>query len=307
MRGEEIMEDEKTKKIRTAAYCRVSTTMEMQEGSYEIQTKYYTDLIRGNADMEFVGIYGDRGKSGLNTEKRPGLQSLLADCRDGKIDLILTKSVSRFARNMGDFVEMVRELRKIGVNLYFEKERCDTKDPQMDWILDTLAIIAEEESNSISQHLLESHRQHILEGRPIANASYGYYNDKERKWQINADEAVRVRRGFYLAGEGKTYSQIRDALDELEGKKLWSLWRVKYMLNNITYKGDFQSSKRVTVLPGQSIPNNGEFDCIYLKGHHDAIIPEDLFEKVQENVRSGVLLTIKPKKKGGEDNENHED
>ncbi len=281
--------------IRTAAYCRVSTEMEIQEGSYDIQTRYYTDLINNNPEMELVGIYGDRGKSGLNVEKRPGLQHLLDDCREGKIDLILTKSVSRFARNMADFVEMVRGLRRIGVNLYFEKERCSTKDPAMDWILDTLAIIAEEESNSISQHLLESHREHILEGRPIANAPYGYFNTKEKKWQINADEATRIRRAFYLAGEGKTYREILNALDELEGDKVWNQVKLRNILTNIVYKGDFYSNKSVTLVPGKSVANNGIKERFYIKGHHDAIITEELFDKVQENIKKGMLVSRRRK------------
>ena len=107
------------KKIKTAAYCRVSTRKEEQDGSYEIQERYFTDLISSNPDMEFAGIYGDKGKTGLYLRKRPGLQKLLEDSRKGEIDLILTKSISRFARNMAECAEMVRELRCAGVNIRF--------------------------------------------------------------------------------------------------------------------------------------------------------------------------------------------
>ena len=299
MSGEEIMEGEKTtKKIRTAAYCRVSTAMEIQEGSYEIQVKYYTDLIKGNADMEFVGIYGDRGRSGLTTDKRPGLQALLKDCRDGKIDLILSKSVSRFARNMGDFVEMVRELRKMGINLYFEKEKADTKDPQMDWILDTLAIIAEEESNSISEHVKASYAENVKEGKPHCNPPYGYVRrgTEDHQWAINGEEAQRVRRAFFLAGEGKNYTEILASLNAMEdGGYVWKQERLKYMLRNVAYKGDFHSHGYVNITPGKSVPNNGIRDRYYLKGHHEAIVPEDLFDLVQEKLDKGLLITNRKK------------
>ena len=115
-------------KIKTAAYCRVSTDMETQSGSYEMQEQYFTDLISANSDMELVGIYGDRGKSGLKTAGRPGLQRLLEDCRADKIQLILTKSISRFARNMAECAEMIRELRGLGVNIIFEEQNLNSQD-----------------------------------------------------------------------------------------------------------------------------------------------------------------------------------
>ena len=109
-------------RIKTAAYCRVSTDKETQEGSYEMQERYFTDLIQSNPGMELVGIYGDKGRSGLHTTGRPGLQKLMEDCRAGKINLILTKSISRFARNMADCAEMIRELRALDVNILFEND-----------------------------------------------------------------------------------------------------------------------------------------------------------------------------------------
>lgn len=109
-------------KIKTAAYCRVSTDKETQDGSYELQESYFTELINANPNMELVGIYGDKGKSGLHADKRPGLQKLMGDCRTGKINLILTKSISRFARNMAECAAMIRELNCLGVYVIFEKQ-----------------------------------------------------------------------------------------------------------------------------------------------------------------------------------------
>ena len=139
-------------KLKTAAYCRVSTDMESQEGSYELQVAYFTDLIDANPTMELVGIYGDKGKSGLNISGRPGLQKLMDDCRAGKISLILTKSISRFARNVAECLEMIRELRSLGVNIIFEEQNLNTQDEKSTLVLNILAAIAEEESRSISKH-----------------------------------------------------------------------------------------------------------------------------------------------------------
>ena len=134
-------------KIKTAAYCRVSTDKETQDGSYELQESYFTELISADPHMELVGIYGDKGKSGLYADKRPGLQKLMDDCRAGKINLILTKSISRFARNMAECAEMIRELRSLGVNIIFEEQNLNSQDTKCDLVLNIFAAIAEEESH----------------------------------------------------------------------------------------------------------------------------------------------------------------
>lgn len=276
-------------KIRTAAYCRVSTDREMQEGSYDIQEKYYRDLINNNPEMTLVGIYGDKGKSGLSAGKRPGLQSLLDDCRAGKIDLILCKSVSRFARNMADFVDMVRELKSLGVNAYFEKEGMDTKDKSCDFILKVLAIVAEEESHSISQHCIQSHVQHAQAGKPFGNIPYGYYNGGNNKWVINETEAKRVRKAFEMALKGERYPEIVDALNAIETEPFWTQKRLRKMLSHLPYMGDYYSHKRVSIVPGKSVENNGLRDRYYLNGHHEGIVSKETFERVQEIISRGLL------------------
>lgn len=145
----ERAEAQPTRPLRVAAYCRVSTRLEEQEGSYEIQVSYFTDKINANSGMTLVGIYGDLGKSGLKTKGRDGLARLMADCEAGKIDLILTKSISRFARNMADCAEMIRKLRELGVGIIFEEENINSKDAKCDLILNIFAALAQEESNSI--------------------------------------------------------------------------------------------------------------------------------------------------------------
>ena len=163
-------------KIKTAAYCRVSTDKETQDGSYELQESYFTELISADPHMELVGIYGDKGKSGLYADKRPGLQKLMDDCRAGKINLILTKSISRFARNMAECAEMIRELRSLGVNIIFEEQNLNSQDTKCDLVLNIFAAIAEEESHSISQHALQAHEQHTMEGRPFGLISFSCGN-----------------------------------------------------------------------------------------------------------------------------------
>ena len=275
-------------KIKTAAYCRVSTDKEAQDCSYELQVSYFTELINANPAMEFVGIYGDKGRSGLSTEKRPGLQKLMDDCRAGKINLILTKSISRFARNMADCAAMIRELKELGVNIIFEKENINSQDEKCALVLNIFAAIAEEESHSISQHALLAHEQHTLEGRPFGQISFGYRNGGENKWIINEEEAPLVRKAFQMAAKGKNYSEIRRTLNEMSDIT-WSQTRLRYLLTNVAYKGDYHSHKTVCVVPGKQVKNTGHRDRFYIAEHHEPLVSPELFDWVQEVMNRGIL------------------
>lgn len=277
-------------KIKTAAYCRVSTDMETQSGSYEMQVTYFTDLITSNLDMELVGVYGDKGRSGLHAEKRPGLQKLMEDCRAGKINLIMTKSISRFARNMAECAEMIRELKALGVNIIFEEQNLNSQDEKCAFALNIFAAIAEEESHSISQHVIQAHEQYTLEGRPFGVVSYGYRNAGNHRWEINEEQSPLVRKAFQMAYEGKSYSQIRKVLGEMDGGT-WSQARVKYMLTNVVYKGDYYSHATICIVPGKQVKNNGLRDRFYITGHHEPIIAPELFNRVQEIVERGDLIS----------------
>jgi DNA invertase Pin-like site-specific DNA recombinase len=279
-------------KIKTAAYCRVSTDKEAQDGSYELQVSYFTELINANPTMEFVGIYGDKGRSGLSTEKRPGLQKLMDDCRAGKINLILTKSISRFARNMADCAAMIRELKELGVNIIFEKENINSQDEKCALVLNIFAAIAEEESHSISQHALLAHEQYTLEGRPFGQISFGYKNGGDHKWVINEEEAPLVRKAFQMAAEGKSYTVIREALNKM-GTITWRQSRLKYLLTNVVYKGDYHSHKTISLVPGKQVKNNGYRDRFYITGHHEPIVSPELFDWVQEVMNRGILVSRK--------------
>lgn len=281
-------------KIKTAAYCRVSTDLETQAGSYELQVAYFTDLINSSPNMELVGIYGDKGKSGLRISSRPGLQKLMDDCRAGKIKLILTKSISRFARNMADCAAMVRELRSFDVNIIFEEQNLNTQDEKSILVLNILAAIAEEESHSISQHALLAHEQYTLEGRPFGTIAFGYMNGGDNKWVINEKEALRVRKAFELAAQGKCYKDIRKALDEMEADDYrWSQSRVRRMLTNVVYKGDYFANQTVCLVPGKQVANRDYKDRIYIEEHHEPIISPEQFDWVQEIISRGILYSRK--------------
>ncbi len=292
--GTEGMRTE-NKRIRTAAYCRVSTAKEAQEGSYEMQERYFMNLIKSNPGMELVGIYGDKGKSGLRTAGRPGLQRLLEDCRADRIDLILTKSISRFARSMSDCAAMIRELRAIGVHVLFEKENVNSGNANCDLILNIFSAIAQEESHSISQHSVRSHEQYTLEGRPFGRVSFGYRNAGDNRWEVNEEEAPKVRLAFHMASQGKSYGEILRALDETEKETgyAWKQKRLKHMLTNPVYKGDYYSHGTVCLVPGKPIPNRGYRDRFYIKGHHEPIVSPERFDRVQEIIARGILISYK--------------
>ena len=223
--------EEQAMKIPTAAYCRVSTMSDLQDGSYEVQRDYYKKLIESNPDMELVGIYGDHGKSGRTMQTRPQLKKLIRDCEEGKIKLILTKSISRFARNMMECVETIRHLRELGVKVVFEKEGLDTESMGGELMLGILATIAQEESNSISQNLNWSRRQHALRGEPWERPPYGYVSvGKQHKWEPVEEQGDVVRQAFYMAGMCYKYPDIVEELNRMEremgSERVWTHGKV---------------------------------------------------------------------------------
>lgn len=164
--------------LKAAAYCRVSTMMDEQESSFETQRDYYTKLIDSRNGMENVGIYADRGFSGLRADSRPELQRLLRDCRNGKVDVVFVKSVSRLSRNLSECIGMVTELRSLGVGIIFEKENIDTLNHTNELYLNILSAMAQEESNSISQNIRWAHEMRARGGDPIRGGRYGYRRHK---------------------------------------------------------------------------------------------------------------------------------
>ena len=208
-----------SKATRVAAYCRVSTLMEEQELSYESQCAYYENLIESRENMELVGIYGDQGFSGLHAEKRPEFQRLIADCTDGKVDLVMVKSISRFSRNTIDCQSYLKLLKEHGVTVYFEKEGLYSNDPQCELILKLLAAAAQEESNSISQTIKWANEKNCESGYPTRTCCYGYVKAKRHTgekhiWVIDEEKAKRIRLMFELADKGQNAREIAKSLRE---------------------------------------------------------------------------------------------
>ena len=285
-------------KTPTAAYCRVSTNMDTQDGSYETQCSYFEKLINDDPALELVGIYGDQGKSGRHMKGREGLNRLIRDCEDGKVKLILTKSISRFARNMMECVETVRKLSALGVTVRFEKEGIDTRTMSGELLLGILATIAQEESNSISQNMIWSRRKHIEKGQPWEKARYGYVSvGKEHKWEIVPYQARIVRRAFYLAGMCYTYGEIADEMTAMEKEqgegRIWNKTPVANLLRSEVYVGDYLSNKQARVVGkdgvARSVRNRGQVDQILIEEHHEALVSRELFNIVQELLRFRLL------------------
>lgn len=280
-------------KRRVAAYARVSTDEDEQYTSYEAQVNYYSKYIRERADWEFAGVYSDEGITGTNTKRRDGFNNLIKDALDGKIDLIITKSISRFARNTLDAIGYIRKLKSAGVEVYFEKENLWSFDSKSELVLTICASIAQEESRSISQNVTIGKRWSMQEGKVSwAYKSFlGYRKTEEGEIVINEEEAQIVRLIYRLfLVEGKTASGIAKYLNESgiptptkrEGCK-WTKTTVDSILTNEKYKGDalLQKTFMVDYLEHKSKKNEGEVPSYYVENSHPNIIEKDEWETVQ--------------------------
>ena len=285
---------------RAAAYVRVSTEMDTQDGSYEVQKDYYVNLITSDPSLEFAGVYGDR-RSGRHMKDRPELQRLLKDCKGGRVDVIYCKSISRFARNMRECVDTVRKLKKQGVSCRFEKEGLDTATMQGEFIFSIMAALAAEESNSIAQNLKGARNKALQRGELWFRPRYGYMNGEGHEWIINEQEATHVQRIFRLAAMGTPYPDILRELNTLEqqeetGRK-WTHSMLTHLLKSEAYIGDYESGKtvRVTQKDGtiKTVKNEGYEDRIYIEDHHQAIISRELFKAVQDIIERGLLFAHK--------------
>lgn len=288
---------------RVAAYCRVSTLAEEQELSYETQCAYYARLIEADPTMKLVEVYGDQGGSGLSLKKRPEFQRMMSDCLDGKIDLVLTKSVSRFARNLGDCVNCVRLLREKGIPVMFEKEGITSTDPSCEMLLSVLASLAQQEVHSLSENIRWSLEHRNASGNPSRVARYGYRRIEDeagkKVWRIYEPEAKRVRLAFQMAAQGSDYRDILIALNNMEIKAgtgiKWTQSRIYSMLTSEVYIGDILTNKTFTAdyLTKMVSKNNGQKPQYYIEGHHEPIIDKATFEKVGELIHKNKLKARK--------------
>ncbi len=280
-------------KRRVAAYARVSTDSEEQLTSYEAQIDYYTNYINRNQEWEFVKVYTDEGISATNTKHRDGFNQMVADALAGRIDLIVTKSVSRFARNTVDSLTTVRELKAHGVEVYFEKENIYTFDGKGELLITIMSSLAQEESRSISENVTWGQRKRFADGKVSLpyKQFLGYKKGEDGLPEIVPEEAVIVRRIYSLFMGGKTDSTIANILTAEgiptpSGKDVWRKSTIQSILTNEKYKGSAILQKCFTVdfLTKKMKVNEGEVPQYYVEHSHEAIIPPDEWEAVQAEI-----------------------
>lgn len=279
------------KKRRVAGYARVSTDHEVQATSYESHMRYYSEYINGRDDWEFVKMYSDEGISGTNTKLRTGFKSMVEDALDGKIDLIITKSVSRFARNTVDSLTTVRQLKEVGVEIYFEKENIWTLDSKGELLITIMSSLAQEESRSISENVTWGLRKQFAEGKvhfPYTNV-LGFKAGEDGAIVVDQDEAKTVRYIFQQALIGKSpYHIAKDLTEQVipspSGKSHWNATTIKRMLRNEKYKGDALLQKTYTTdfLTKKKNINRGELPQYYVENNHEAIVDRETFDAVQQ-------------------------
>ena len=279
-----------TARRKVAGYARVSTDSDEQFTSYEAQVDYYTRFIRSHADWDFVKVYTDEGISAVTTRHRDGFNEMIADALAGKIDLIVTKSVSRFARNTVDSLTTIRKLKEHGCECFFEKENIYTFDGKGELLIIIMSSLAQEESRSISENVTWGHRKRMADGKVSVPYSVflGYDKGEDGNLVVNEKEARIVRLIYRKFMEGMAPIGICRMLDEMGiltpgGKTHWRESTILSILSNEKYKGDALLQKTFTVdfLTKKHKQNEGEVPQYYVKGNHEAIIPPDEFEQVQ--------------------------
>ena len=295
------------KALRVAAYCRVSTLMEQQESSYEAQVGYYTEKIKSNPNWKLAGIYADDGKSATSTRKRADFQAMIDDCMAGKIDIVITKSISRFARNTVDSLTHIRKLKEKNIAVYFEKEGINTLEGSGELLITILSNQAQEESRNISENCRWGIVRRFEDGKVIVNHSkfMGYTKDKDGNLIIVPEEAEVVRRIFRLFLEGNSSYRIKqileaDGIRTATGNTVWQATVIDKMLVNEKYMGDALLQKTYTVdfLTKKKVMNKGIVPQYYVEDDHEPIIPKELFHRVQEEkARRASIYRADTKKK----------
>ena len=281
-------------KLQVAAYCRVSTEEEEQQFSYEAQCSYYTDKIMTNPEWTMAGIFADEGITGTSTKKREDFNRMIRKCKKGKINLILTKSISRFARNTLDTIKYTRMLRAMGIGIYFEKENINTLDMDSEMLITMLGAFAQAESESISRNVAWGKRKAMLDGKVFVNFNqlHGYYLNADGSPGINEEEASVIRFMYAQYLYGDSLRMIKDRLDEagipnLKGESGWATSTIKSILSNERYCGDVLGQKTYTesVIGRKSRKNNGELPQVLIQNNHPGIVTREMFYAVQEEMK----------------------
>ena len=277
-------------KLKVAVYCRASTNHEKQESSLEAQISYYEKLIAEHGGWRLVKIYAE-GASGTQLKKRTEFMKMIEACKQGKIDLILTKSMSRFGRNTLDTLRTLYELFGLNVKVYFEKENLSNYDKEMRTIMGIYAGFTQEESKNMSDNIKWGIRERMRKGKVCLNCArfLGYDKDKTGKLVVVEAEAVIVRKIFELYLNGFGVRKIKKYLEEngiktVTGKDVWSTSTIDRILSNEKYVGDVLMQKSFTedFLTGKRKKNEGELTMYFVKNDHKAIVDREVFEAVQK-------------------------
>ena len=299
-------ETTETKRTRVAAYCRVSTEFEEQESSYETQVAHYTSYIKGNPEWELVDVYADDGISATSTAKRDAFNRMIEDCHAGKIDMILTKSISRFARNTVDCLKYTRDLKALNIAIFFEKENINTLDAKGEVLLTIMAALAQQESESLSANVRLGIQFRNQQGKVQINHNWflGYTKDENGKLIIDPEQAKVVQRIYREYLEGNSLLQIRRGLEadgilNGAGHKRWHESNIKQILTNEKYIGDalLQKTYTVSVLDKKRAKNDGQMPKYYVESSHEPIIDKDIFLRVQAELARRANLVTTGKKR----------
>lgn len=297
-KSEKIKAEEKVK-LKVAAYCRVSTDSDEQATSYETQIEHYTLSIQNNPEWTLAGIFADDGISGTNTKKRDEFNRMIAECKAGNIDMIITKSISRFARNTIDCLKYIRQLKALNIAVFFEKENINTMDSKGEVLLTIMASLAQQESESLSQNVKLGIQFRYQQGIVQVNHNrfLGYTKDADKHLVIVPEEAEIVKRIYREYLDGANYKEISSGLEAdgiltAAGNPRWHSSTLKKILTNEKYMGDALLQKTYTVdcLSKKRVANDGTVPQYYVNNDHDAIIPRELFIRVQEEMKRRVNI-----------------
>lgn len=301
----QLAEQTVKRQLNVAAYCRVSTEEEEQQSSYEAQCSYYTDKIMSNPEWNMAGIYADEGITGTSTKKREEFNRMIRKCRQKKIDLILTKSISRFARNTVDCLRYVRALRELGIGVYFEKENINTLDMDTELILTFMGAFAQSESESISANVKWGKRQAMKEGKASVNFNklYGYYLDEAGNPQIDENTAEVIREIFRQYLGGASLRMIKQSLEARgnrnpAGNEKWDISQIKSILENEKYCGDVLRQKTFVqdCITKKVVKNTGQLPMYLIRNNHPAIVRREDYQAAQaEKIRRSAASS--PSKK----------
>ena len=293
------------RKLRVAAYCRVSTELEQQQSSYDIQIEYYTRHIMQNPNWIFAGVFADDGRSATNTFRRDDFNQLMNQCMKGKVDMVITKSISRFARNTVDCISWVRKLKEKNVAVYFEKENINTLDDSTEMILTILSSQAQEESRAISTNVKWGYARKFEKGESTRQRSYGFRKAPTGEMCIVEEEAAVIRNMARWFLDGDSLEGIKHRLEDAgiettTGKKVWSTGTIYNILTNEKIMGDVLLQKTFTAdyLTKRRVKNAGQQKQYYVKNHHEAVIPKSVYYKIQEEIARRSSLRKAGTRKG---------